>query len=311
MSGQPQACMDIQCPLASKSTGFALPSGDFNKVKIVALLETPATSEIIFPIVELSDGEQELNRRRQRYPTLEEKFIKTGAAVVGKAGATLFSWMLEPLGIHRIDIGLVNTLHCYPGKKPDGTVAYPIGDVRKRAEACCSTLWWGQLREWNPTVAIICLHPSAISREPSPLPVCLKVIEKAKHFSLQGERVLILMGGKASHAWLGHSENTTVWCGHYEIESGYARLKREERRVSGMSIKVGPKVKKPKKLTTKLALEIFLKSALPVIRAADVAKDDFTGEVQYHIDTYISEQQYKEMLGLMVPKVKGKSKGLD
>jgi hypothetical protein len=308
VSGQPQECRDINCPMASIGHGFALPSGDFTKAKIVCLLETPATNEIQWPIKDLPDGQAEFARRRVQYPNLAPRNIEVGAAVVGKAGATLFSWMLEPLGIYRVDIGLVNTLHCYPGKKPDGTIAYPIGDIRKRAEACCSTLWWNVLREWKPSIAIICLHPAAISREPSPLPICLKAIEKAKHFSLQGEKVLIVMGGKAAKAWLGHSENTTIWCGHYEIESDYVRLKREERRRNGMVIIVGPKVPKPKKLTAKAALEIFLSASMPVTRSTVGGLDGqvITGEVCYHIDTYISEEQYAEMKMLLVNKSKVK-----
>jgi len=283
-----------------KGHGFALPSGDFSKARIVALLETPATNEIVWRIEDLPDGKQELERRRKQFPNLEEKFIKTGAAVVGKAGGIFFGWMLGPLGIPRSDIGLCNTLHCYPGKKPDGTVAYPIGDVRKKAEACCSTLWLQQLREWGPTVAIVCLHPSAISREPAPLPMCLKTLEKAKHFAAQGERVLLLMGGKAAKAWLGHAENTTIFCGHYEVESDRSRVAREARRVMGMATKVGPKEKKPKKLTAKSALALLLQSATPFQRAIG----DSDSEVRYEIHTDVSEQVFGEMQRLVLPKEK-------
>ena len=246
---QPQACYDIGCPLAGKSKGFALWSGDLSQAKICILLETPAETEIGFRVKDLDDGERELTRRRESYPKLDNVFVRMGAPVVGRAGQTLWWWMMKPSGLQRSEVGIFNTLHCFPGKKLDGTIAYPAGDIRKKAEACCSTLWLEELRKWNPTISISCLHPAGLARQIAPLPMALRAIERAKLFASRGERVLILMGGKAVKMWMGYGESVTKFVAHWQDETEFTNGLREKRRLGGLELKEkqGCMPRKPRK----------------------------------------------------------------
>lgn len=291
MSGQPPPCFAIQCPLAGKGTGFCLDSGDPKAAKIALTLEAPGREELIWQV----EDREEIARRRRLYPELEERYITRGMPVVGKSGGILWGWGLASLQISRRDVYVTNTLRCLPPKVKDSQ--YPVGDERKRAEACCGTLW-GRMGEYGPTVALVNIHPAAIAREPSPLPLMIRTFEKAKHFSLQGERPLVLCGGKAVQAWLGYGGTVQTWLGHYERETSLGMAERERRREVGMGIKVGPKVKKVRKLTARTALELLLRDATREMVGLDPV------EVRVRVEQSITEEQYAQMMGLIAPKGK-------
>jgi hypothetical protein len=125
----------------------------------------------------------------------------------------------------------------------------------------------------------------------------IQTFAKAKEFSLQGERPVVLCGGKAAKWWLGHSETVQTWLGHYEPETELSASNREKRREIGMSTRVGPK-ERPKKLTAKSALKLLLDSAVPFQYGDDGSL------VGYEVTTKLSSEQYAEMVGLLAPKEK-------
>lgn len=250
----PSQCVAAACPMSSVAKGFACHSGALPpRSGIAVLLESPGPDEPVFLVKDLVDGAAEVERRRTQYPELESRWVNVGAPVVGRAGTLMWSWILGPMGLQRSDVAVFNTLHCYPGKDATGAFAYPKGSVRKKAEATCASLWLQGLMAWEPTVSVVAMHPSAISRDVVPLPMVLRAVERAKVFAAKGERVLLLMGGKAAKHWMGYAENTTRWCGHWQRETAYTRARRAERwdfnrRINTM------KTPKVKKLTVKIAL---------------------------------------------------------
>src|SRR4029077_13939360 len=129
------------CPQAQFSKGFALASGNLATAKMAILLESPGPEEPSFLVKDLVDGTAEMDRRWERYPLLEDRFVRMGAPVVGRGGAVLWDWLMEPMGLHRIDVAIFNTLNCYPGKDDKGGFAYPKGNTRKKAEAMCADIW--------------------------------------------------------------------------------------------------------------------------------------------------------------------------
>lgn len=283
----PAQCGD--CPMSSVAKGFALSSGALPpKSGICILLESPGPEEPVFLVRNLIDGAAEIERRRKKYPELLEKWTNVGAPVVGRAGTLMWFWILQPLGLQRSDVAVFNTLHCYPGKRPDGTFAYPLGNVRKRAEAQCASLWLTALVDWSPTISIVAMHPSAISRDVTPLPVVLRAVEKAKGFAAKGERVLLLMGGKAAKHWMGYGENTTRWCGHFQVETEFTRRKRAERWDSNRRLSVE---KKTKKLSWKQRFLILLQLAERV------------NEDEFQIPN-MSKLLYDELIAMATPKPK-------
>ena len=197
----------------------------------------------------------------------------------------------------RRDVFVDNVLRCLPPK--EGKDNYPKGKVRVKAEACCR--YWDRWDTYRPTVSLVQIHPAAIAREPTPLPLMIKTFEKAKHFHLQGERPLVLCGGKASKLWLGHASNVTTFLGHYESESPWSASNREQRKEAGMKVSTEKKVK-VKKLTAKAALELFLSVAQPRMCGPDGT------DVEYTIEQTISEEQYKQIAGLIAGKPKKEKK---
>lgn len=259
MGAVPQQCGD--CPMSSVAKGFALHSGAMPpKSGICILLEAPGPDEPVFLVKDLVDGAAEIERRRKQYPTLEPSWITKGAPVVGRAGNLMWFWILAPLNLIRPDVAVFNTISCYPGKGPDGQFFYPTGNVRKRAEATCAELWLRPLLEWQPTRVVEAMHPSALSRDITPLPVVRRAVEKAKMFAARGERVLLIMGGKGAKHFLGYGENTTRWCGHHQEESDFTRRLRFERWNENRRLSV-VKVARVKKLTARTALALLLSRA--------------------------------------------------
>ena len=284
------------CPQSKASKGFALASGDLSKAKMAFLLESPGPDEPAFLVKDLVDGAEEMQRRRAAYPTLEDRFIKMGAPVVGRSGTVLWQWLAEPMGLHRVDVAIFNTLDCYPGKDEKGAFAYPKGAVRKKAEATCASLWLQPLLDWRPTVSVVGMHPAALSRDIVPLPVVLRAIEKAKVFAAKGERVLLLLGGKAAKHWLGYGENTTRWCGHWQRENDLTyqlRFRRWEE-ARKLTTEKKPKVKK-----------LGAKDFLRMFHERYVGDNQF-GPIKYCMPfpPVLSKEQYGQLSSLLAPKLK-------
>jgi hypothetical protein len=295
---QPQPCFECGCPLAGKSKGFALGSGDPKKAKMALLLETPASNEIAFLTKELHDGLAEMARRDARFPELADtRFTRVGAPVVGPTGNELFQWALKPLGLHRADLFIENVLHCWPPQTKQGN-HYPVGNERKKAEGCCSQIW-NRLDEFGPTAAVVNFHPAAIIREVTPLPIQIRAFERAKTLMLQGHRVVVCCGGKAADVWFGYASNVTRWAGHFQLESDFTRAKRAERWAENRRLTV-TKTVKVKKLTAKTALMELLLHArnhdADLCGPADPTVVDFSFTML--------RERYVEMLALCAPKPK-------
>jgi len=238
----------------------------------------------------------------------DPRFYSIGAPVVGESGGILFSWELASLQLTRRDLFIDNSLRCLPPKQGDSQ--YPTGEVKKKAEAMCRQYdRWG---EFEPTVDLINIHPAAIAREPTPLPLGIKTFEKAKHFYMGGERPLVMCGGKAVSMWIGHGSTVQTWLGHYEMETKFHKRKREERRVAGMAAKTGPKVKKEKKLTARAALELCVADAVQEMRAPLQALDgtEISGPIVYRLTSVLTEEQYAQVVAIIAGKPKKVKEGL-
>ena len=273
------------------------------------LLESPGPEEPTFLVRDLMQGEfEESNRRHERYPFLEEKYCKIGAPVVGRSGQLLWRWLMQPMGLQRSDVAIFNTICCLPPRGAKGEFQYPKGAVRKRAEATCAQTWMQPLMEWDPEVAVVAMHPSALSRDIVPLPVVLRAIERAKKFALAGRRVLLLMGGKAAHHWLGYAENTTKWTCHYQEETLWTRVRREARWERNRGLKVGKEPRK-KKLTVKAALALLL-SEFKCVTEVDETAEGGSKTVYRYAGPSISPVLYDAMKVLTAP-AKKRSKKLE
>lgn len=280
---QPPACYEAKCPLAGKAQGFVLGTGDPVRAKFAIVLESPWRQEVVWRL----DDSVEIARRKAAYPDIPVEFLTRGAPVVGPSGAELFGWALGSLGVGRDQVFIDNTIRCaFSLREP----AYPTGNERKRAEACCRQYD----RLGRVDVALVNVHPAAINREPTPLPMQKMVFQKAADCAAQGKRAVVLCGGKAADAWFGASRNPMRWMGHYEMNDAAAVARREERRVKGLAIVVGEKTKKVKKLTAKSALALLL--------AKGVAEQDFG----YNFNFALLKSEYAEMLALAVTKPRAK-----
>lgn len=207
---------------------------------------------------------------------------------------------MRPMGLERSDVGIFNCLSCYPGKTADGGFFYPTGSIRKRAEATCADRWMKPLIDWNPSVSIVCMHPSALSRDITPLPMALRAIERAKMFAAKGERVLLLMGGEAAHHWMSYGSNVTRWTGHWQAETDWTRARRNERWDANRRLSV-TKVAKVRKLTAKTALAKLLSLLTPCKSFSN--PDEILGWGS--MDTQlIGSIDYAEMLALCATKSK-------
>lgn len=272
-----------------------LGSGDPTTAKMAVMLEAPGNQEVIWRV----DDPAEIERRRMRYPDMPEEFLRRGQPVVGPSGGVLFGWGLAPVQLTRNDLFIDNVLRCLPPKEKNGE-HYPTKDVRKSAEAHCRQ--YDRWDEYKPTVSLVNIHPAAIAREPTPLPLMIQTFVKAKHFALAGERPLVLCGGKAAHMWMGHASTVQTWLGHYEQETLGTVGARERRREAGMAIKVGEKKVKVKKLTVKTVLEQIVKAAIPFQYGGDLASGEFC--VGQEVTVRWTEEEYKAILSLLVPKTK-------
>lgn len=75
------------------------------------MLEAPGYDEVTHDDVE----PVEVERRRRAFPYLDERFLRRGKPVVGKAGAILFGWGLGALEIRRDACFIDNGLRCFSG----------------------------------------------------------------------------------------------------------------------------------------------------------------------------------------------------
>lgn len=231
---KPDYCYASGCPMAEKGKRFVLGCGDPTKAKIGLMLEGPGNEEIAF-VLRAEEGrrfyetrkdcEEEIAIRRRDYPELLSRYITQGVPVVGRSGFELVQWALPATGMRRHEIFIDNTLRCFPPKHGDSH--YPQGNERKRAEACCRH--YDRWDKFKPDVSIISLHPAGIVREPTPLWLQVKNIEKARDFVKSGLKPLILAGGKAVKWFLGYGENVTRWQGHYSWETRKVKELREQR----------------------------------------------------------------------------------
>lgn len=186
------------CPLHVKGCGFVLGDGDPKAAKIGILLEAPGQEEVL-----------------------------VSKPAVGPAGRIMEGWVLAAVGLHRKDVFVDNVLRCLPPKGKIGP--YPTGDERKEAEAACRQ--YDRWDEFKPTVAIVTMHPAAILRETTPLPLVIADMKKAADFARAGERPIVLMGGKPATYWLGQELNVQKWRGHYAFETNYGTNVRARRLV--------------------------------------------------------------------------------
>lgn len=202
----------------SKGKGFVLGTGNPETAKFAIILEAPGQEELGFPI----EGPgapgiiptDELARRKRDYPDVEERFLSRGAAIVGRSGSLVNKWALPKTGTLRTEIFVDNTLRCLSPKNKKGEW-YPTGAERNQAESCCRQ--WDRVQKFGPQVLEVTVHPASLLREVNPLPLFNKDVEKAASFARQGYKTVLLMGGKAAEAFMGHAANVTRWRGHYEV----------------------------------------------------------------------------------------------
>lgn len=190
---KPKSCEG--CPLFNKGYGFVLDGGDPRKAKLAFILEAPGENELKARV-----SVEELAVRRELYPELPEPSLAVGEPVVGRAGMTWEHWLLKPVGIRREDTYRANTLRCLAPKNKEGS-HYPIGQERIEAERHCRQ--YDRIELFNPTIALVVLHPAALLRELTPLDLVVKHLRKAAQFAAQGEKVVVLHGGKAAKSFLG------------------------------------------------------------------------------------------------------------
>ena len=217
---QPPTCEG--CPLYGKAKGFVLGCGDPERAKYAIVLEAPGRDEVSFALRSNSnraflqtDAEcgRELQNRRRDYLSIEEKWLRVGVPVVGATGLALQFWVWPKLGIRREECYIDNTIRCLPPRGKNGE-AYPKGEDRKAAEQFCRQ--YDRLAHFRPDVAVVSLHPASLLREITPLPLVVKDFEKVRDFTVGGRRVVALLGGKASHAFLRYGANVTRWRGEYK-----------------------------------------------------------------------------------------------
>lgn len=270
---QPDGCRG--CALHGIGQGFVLGLGDPARARLQIMCEAPYRGEVSARVTD----EAELMRRRAAYPDLEERFIRQGAPLQAESGAVMDWWILKNLGVQRQEVFLDNTLRCALDLT---TPKYPTGNVRKQAEAFC--------RRWDrfnaPTVSVVTIHPAAIARDPAPLPMVMASFRRALDFAGQGERPLMLCGGKAAQTWLGYGSNPTRWVNHYEVNDERSVQRRVRRIEEGLKVSTEKKVR-IKKLTAKTALALLLSKGV----------EEGEGRV---FNFRLMPSEYEEMLALTV-----------
>lgn len=217
------------CPLNKTGRGFVLGSGDPCTAKLAIMLEAPGSTEL-----EGKPTDAELAIRRRDYPDLPDHNLAAGLPAIGPNGKELDMWALAAVQLHRKDVFLDNVLRCLPPKGKSGE-HYPTGDERRRAEAHCRV--YDRWHLYRPTVSIISLHPAAILRDTTPLPLQIHDFRRALEFASAGERSLVLAGGKAAELWLARNGiNVLRLRGSYEFERQLLSELRERSCVKGLGL---------------------------------------------------------------------------
>jgi uracil-DNA glycosylase len=251
---QPDSCKG--CSLYGVGRGFVLGCGDPAKAKYAIILEAPGSQEITFTLnpnakrsflATKEECDEEVRTRQRDYPDLRNGSIRTGVPAVGPTGLALQFWILGKVGIRREDCFIDNTIRCLPPKGKTGT-AYPTGDARKLAEQHCRR--YDRIAHFRPDTAVFSLHPAGILREITPLPLAIKDFEKVRDFTNQGRRVLALLGGKATSAFLRYGSNVTKWRGHYAaLPENWSETYKEVFAYQGKTKRVAKVVVRPEELT--------------------------------------------------------------
>lgn len=215
---QPPTCEG--CPLYGVGTGFVLGCGDPKTARYAVMLEAPGRDEVSLQLkpnpnraflATDADCKRELAIRGRDYPAMAERWKQVGVPVVGQTGLVLQFWIWPKAGITRDQIYIDNTIRCFPPKGKKGH--YPTGDVRKEAERHCRQ--YDRLDKFRPDTVIFGLHPASMLREITPLPLAVKDFEKLRDFTSAGRRCVMLLGGKATEAFMRYGSNVTRWRGHY------------------------------------------------------------------------------------------------
>lgn len=218
---KPSTCS--ACPLYEKGKGFVLDAGDPLTARYGFSFEAPGHQEPAFRIIPnasrsflstQAECDKEIAVRKRDFPDMEDRFIRTGMPIVGQTGSAWMYWLLPRAGIRREDCFVSNVLRCVPPPSKGGA-AYPTGEEKKAAEKACRQ--YDRWDKFRPTAIVVSLHPSSILRDIVPLPLVIKDMEKVRDFTSQGLKVMALMGGKATHAFLRYGANSTRWRGHYEL----------------------------------------------------------------------------------------------
>lgn len=216
---KPSGC--ATCPLYRKGRGFVLGVGDPKTAKLAFCGEGAGATEIETILDPKDDysgifNQQELARRREAYPDIPTEILRRGVPFSGTAGGILNGWEFKPVGIKRHEVFIDNVLRCFPPKYGDSN--YPTGKDRKEAEKCCRQ--YDRWDQFNPELVVVTLHPAAIARETSPLPLVSHPersdFRKAKDFAAQGHKTLVALGGKAAKMWVPYAESITKWRGEYK-----------------------------------------------------------------------------------------------
>lgn len=217
---KPDTCRG--CPLYETGKGFALGTGDPTTAKIALILEALGRDEVDFALRPVpgrrffetpQECDREIAIRRRDYPDVPLSVLTKGAPVVGQSGTELEMWVLPTVGLRRHDLFIDNTLRCLPPKTKKE--AYPTGDERKAAEKHCRQ--YDRLHLFRPRALVVTLHPAAILRECTPLPLQVEDFKRARDFAAAGYKTALLIGGKSAKAFMRHSDSVLKCRGNYEI----------------------------------------------------------------------------------------------
>lgn len=213
MNHQPPSCSG--CPLYGVSKGFVLGCGDPTRAKYALIMEAPGREETQFELRGNKwglDVQAELEVRRRDYPDMLDDHLRLGMPAIGQNGLALENWVWPKVGIMRSEVFIDNTIRCMAPKNKQGW-HYPIGDTKRAAELHCRQ--YDRISQFRPDTVIFSLHPSSYLREITPLPLTIRDWEKVRDFGAQGRRVVMMLGSKASGAFMRYGANITRWRGHY------------------------------------------------------------------------------------------------
>jgi len=242
---RPASCAG--CPLNATAKGFCLGSGDTAKAKYAIILEAPSLPEVQFSLNGKDEYAEEIKTRQRDYPELRNGSIRTGLPAVGPTGLALEAWILKRVGIRRDECFIDHTIRCLPPKGKTGS-NYPTGDVKKAAELHCRQ--YDRIRQFRPNTVVFGLSPSGLLREITPLPLSIKDFEKVRDFTAQGRRVLTLLGGKTTAAFMRYGGNIARWRGDYHaLAANWSETYKEAFVYQGKTKRSKKVIERPAELT--------------------------------------------------------------